>query len=283
MIARRPAPEPTSKLALWSRRTAFFSIAVMLLAIIVTRAGFFEIGPALASLSAALSLAALSILLAFAAFVIIWRNGNPGFGIALGGLVIGMAMLAYPAYLGVRSHRLPPIADITTDILDPPRFEAISRLRPRDSNPVAYAGLTAAELQQSAYPDIEPLFVSVSPQEAYEAALEVINKRKWRVVDARAPQAGRRDGRIEAVARTLIFGFRDDVVVRIRPAPDGARIDFRSASRYGRNDFGANAGRIRALSEAIDDTAGAETPKKPVQKTAKGAPAQRGSQAPAKR
>ncbi len=76
-----------------------------------------------------------------------------------------------------------------------------------------------------------------------------INKRRWRVVDARAPQAGRREGRIEAVARTPIMGFRDDVVVRVRPEPDGARIDARSSSRYGTFDFGTNAARIRSLDE----------------------------------
>src|SRR5207253_1520508 len=67
--------------------------------------------------------------------------------------------------------------------------------------------------------------------------------------------------RIEAVARTPIMGFRDDIVVRIRPAEDGARVDIRSASRYGRHDFGANASRVRSLSEDVDDIAGAEKPK----------------------
>ena len=76
---------------------------------------------------------------------------------------------------------------------------------------------------------------------------QVITKRKWRIVDARAPLAGRRDGRIEAVARTPILGFRDDVVVRVRSDPDGARIDIRSTSRYGRHDFGTNASRVVAL------------------------------------
>ena len=78
-------------------------------------------------------------------------------------------------------------------------------------------------------------------------------KRKWRIVDDRPPQPPRRDGRIEAVARTPIMGFRDDVVVRVRRDDDGARIDVRSASRYGRHDFGTNAARIRSLLEDIDD------------------------------
>ena len=44
----------------------------------------------------------------------------------------------------------------------------------------------------------------------------MITKRNWRIVDRAPPQPPRRDGRIEAVARTPIMGFRDDVVVRVR-------------------------------------------------------------------
>ena len=67
--------------------------------------------------------------------------------------------------------------------------------------------------------------------------------------------AGRRDGQIEAIARTPILGFREDIVVRVRGSADGARIDVRSASRYGRHDLGSNAARVRSLLEDIDDTA----------------------------
>ena len=114
-----------------------------------------------------------------------------------------------------------------------------------------------------AYPDIGPLTVNATPQATYDAAYAVINKRKWRIVDARAPQAARREGRIEAVARTPIMGFRDDVVVRIRTDGDGARIDIRSSSRYGSFDFGANAARIRSLMNEIDDTIAQQKPARP--------------------
>jgi len=81
---------------------------------------------------------------------------------------------------------------------------------------------------------------------------------------------GRRDGRIEAVARTPILGFRDDVVVRVRSDPEGARIDIRSTSRYGRHDFGTNAARIVSLSSAIDDAVDDATPDKPAEPLKKG-------------
>jgi uncharacterized protein (DUF1499 family) len=258
---RRVAEEPVSKLAMWSRRLALFAVAVVLLVIVIVNLGFLDPLPAIATLAGSLFFALVAMVLAFGALVVIWRQGLRGLGLAVAALGIGLAMLAYPAYLGVLFYRLPAVNDITTDPIDPPRFEAISRLRPRGANPIAYAGAAATKLQRGAYPDIEPLIVSVPPLEAYDAALAVITKRKWRIVDVRPPQTGRREGRIEAVARTPLMGFRDDIVVRVRAAEDGARIDMRSASRYGTHDFGANASRLRSLSSDIDDVAGAEKAK----------------------
>src|SRR4029077_21298880 len=84
------------------------------------------------------------------------------------------------------------------------RCEVMARLRPRDAPPVTYAGLYAAEQQRASYSDIEPDLTDSSPVEAYEAALKVITKRKWAIVDARPPQgAGSRDGHIEAIAPTM--------------------------------------------------------------------------------
>jgi uncharacterized protein (DUF1499 family) len=262
MIVRTRLPEePLSRLAAWSRRVAVFSIPVVLLAIAIVRSGLLELVPALATFGGALALAAVAILLALAALIVIWREGLRGTGHALLALVIGIGILAYPSYIASRAYRLPAINDVTTDPIDPPRFEAIARLRSRESNPITYAGLRAAELQRAAYPDIEPLVLNVAPHEAYDTALAVITRRKWRIVDARPPQAGRRDGLIEAVARTPIMGFRDDIVVRVRPAQEGARVDVRSASRYGRSDLGANASRIRALIDDIDDATSTEEEK----------------------
>ena len=287
MARRRITEQPPSRLAIWSRRFALFSLAATFIAIIVVRSGALEIVPALSTLGGALALAMLAIVLAFGAAVSIWKDGVGGIGEAVTGLLIGLVLIAYPLYVGVKAYKLPAIYDITTDPIDPPRFDAIARLRPRDANPVTYAGLYTAEQQRTAYSDIEPDMTSVSPQEAYDAAMKVITKRKWHVVDARPPQGtAPRDGLIEAIARTPILGFRDDVAVRVRATHEGARIDVRSASRYGRHDLGANAARVRALIEDIDDVLAtpakgekpekqAPVPKAPPQPAAKGASAKR--------
>ncbi len=43
------------------------------------------------------------------------------------------------------------------------------------------------------------------------------------------------------------FGFRDDIVVRIRPQGTGSRVDIRSKSRIGEADLGGNVDRVRAF------------------------------------
>ncbi|RAI44274.1 DUF1499 domain-containing protein [Rhodoplanes roseus] len=268
MARRRLAEEPLSRFAVWSRRLGLFSLAVVLLAIVIARASLLDALPVLVTFGAGLVLAVLGIVVAFIAFGVIWHTGARGFGHAVSGLAIGLALIAYPSYLGYKATKLPMISDITTDAIDPPRFEAIARLRTRQANPVLYAGLYTAERQRSAYPDIEPLMVNVTPEAAYEAAMTLVTKRKWRVVNARQPQAGRRDGFIEAVALTPIMAFRDDIAIRIKAVGTGSRIDMRSSSRYGRLDFGVNANRIRSLLEDIDDLTSVVKPERPAPKPA---------------
>lgn len=254
MPRRRLSDDPKSKLAIWARRLALFSIVATLIAIIIVRADLLEVTPGLWTLGGALTFAALAILLALLSFITIWQQGLAGTGYSVLALIIGGAILGYPAYLGYKAYKLPRISDITTDFLDPPSFDAIRRLRSRATNPVQYAGLYAAEQQREAYPDVSTLELTVSPKVAYDHALALVNKRRWLVMDTREPIAGRRDGRIEAVARTPIMGFRDDLVIRIRGTEEDSRVDMRSSSRYIVHDLGDNAARIRTFFEGLEDS-----------------------------
>ncbi|GLR86457.1 DUF1499 domain-containing protein [Bradyrhizobium iriomotense] len=254
MARRFSAPyqsEPVSGLASWARNLAVFAVVAVLVSIIIVRFGFLEIKPALATFFGGLAIAGLSILFGLAGFAAIWQNGSRGMARILFAFVINALILAYPAYLAFQYRKLPAIHDITTDPIDPPRFEALARLRTGDgANPAVYAGLYSAEQQRHFYPDIEPIELEISVDRAYALSLQIANKRKWLIIDERPPQPPRRIGRIEAVARTPIMGFREDVSIRIVPDGDDSRVDIRSASRYFESDLGSNAARV---SKFIDD------------------------------
>lgn len=250
--------EPVSALASWSRRLAVFSLVATIVSIVIVRFGFLDFKPALTTFFGALACAGLSILVGLGAFAAIWQNGSRGMSRILLAFLIDAAILAYPAYLAFKYRTLPVIHDITTDPIDPPKFEALARLRTGDgANPAVYAGLYSAEQQRIAYPDIEPVSLDVPVQTAYEMALRIVNRRKWLVIDERPPLPPQRIGRIEAVARTPIMGFREDIAIRITPDGDAAKVDMRSSSRYFEHDLGTNAARIlkfaEDLNEAVDN------------------------------
>ncbi len=268
--------EPISALASWARRLAVFAAVTAIVSVFIVRFGFLEVRPALATFFGALACAGVSILVSFAAFAAIWHNGSRGMGRILVALLINALVLAYPAYLGYKYYQSPALYDITTDPIDPPRFDALARLRASEgTNTAVYAGLYSAEQQRTAYPHIEPVRLDVPVQRAYDATLHFVTRRKWRIVDARPPQPPRREGHIEAVARTPVMGFREDVAIRVLPDGTGSRVDIRSSSRYFESDLGSNAARIASLIEDLngiaDDNVAPKRPPAPAKVQAKGA------------
>lgn len=170
-------------------------------------------------------------------------RGRRGWVLAVIGIALGALSFGVPGHWSRIAKRVPMIHDITTDTQDPPRFVAILPLRKDASNSAEYGGPEIAGKQREAYPDIRPLEVGFPPARAYERALAAARRMGWQVVHASAP-----DGRIEAVATTRWFGFKDDIVIRIAArAEGGSRVDIRSASRVGMSDLGTNAHRIRTF------------------------------------
>lgn len=167
-------------------------------------------------------------------------------GILLGALAVVVALGLYWLYIGLQ---LPPIHDISTDTDNPPPLVAVLALRGPNANPAEYGGEAIAKQQHKAYPEIKPVLLASSRDQAYERALAAAKQMGWEIVDANAAE-----GRIEATARTFWMGFKDDVVVRITVAPGGSRVDARSASRIGRHDFGANAKRLTAYLDRLRNT-----------------------------
>ncbi|MBR0787726.1 DUF1499 domain-containing protein [Bradyrhizobium manausense] len=270
MARRFSAPyqsEPVSGLATWARNLAVFAVVAVVVSVIIVRFDFLEMKPALATFFGGLAIAGLSILFGLAGFAAIWQNGSRGMARILLAFLIDGAILAYPAYQALLYRKLPHIYDITTDPIDPPRFDALSRLRTGDgTNTAVYAGLYSAEQQRQFYPDIEPIELEIPVDRAYAIARQLVIKRKWTVIDEREPQPPRRMGRIEAVARTPIMGFREDISIRVVPDGDDSRVDIRSASRYFDSDLGSNAARVTKFIDDLNTAADADA-LKPVKKT----------------
>jgi uncharacterized protein (DUF1499 family) len=160
--------------------------------------------------------------------------------------VIGIGGAYLPWHMLQNARALPSINDITTDPDDAPAFVAIVPLRADAPVPTAYAGSETGAKQRNAYPDIRPIDLALPPAAAFARALDAAKGFGWEIVAADAAS-----GRIEATATTPWFGFRDDVVIRVRPTAGGSRIDVRSLSRVGKSDLGANAARIRAYAAKL--------------------------------
>ena len=155
-------------------------------------------------------------------------------------LLLGAAAAAPPIAMLQLAKSFPYIHDVTTDTDDPPTYEALAGTRDAAPNKSAYEGAKVAAEQKGAYPDIQPLVLPLAPPQAFERAMDAARAEGW---DIAASEAAK--GRIEATATTPWFGFKDDIVVRVRGENAGSRIDVRSASRVGLSDLGANAKRVR--------------------------------------
>lgn len=167
------------------------------------------------------------------------------------GLAIAGVTAWIPYYLRTTANAVPPIHDISTDLSNPPQFVRVATVRKPDDHPVAYDGPSVGEQQRKAYPDLVPLVLKAPREKVFAAAQGALASMGLELVEADAAQ-----GRIEATATSLLFGFKDDVVVRIADEFNGTKVDVRSKSRVGRNDFGVNAKRIRALQAKLKAAVG---------------------------
>lgn len=236
---------PRTKFAIWSRRLALSSAALILVALVLHRLGRVEtplgIGLVLTGFVGAL----IALLSGIVASVVIWRDGVPGAWSAAVGIAISLAIFAWPASIVPFYLRTAPLSDVTTDTEHPPEYATLARDRAKAANSVIYRGGALADLQEQYYPEIKPMILDRPAEEVFDAVGEAVRRLKWRVVAEEAPQEDGTAGHVEAEDRTLILGFIDDVIVRVESDGGTTRVDVRSLSRYGLHDFGRNASRIK--------------------------------------
>ena len=178
---------------------------------------------------------------------ILFKRKTVTLGSTIMALLLSTIAIAIPLSMLNKGKSVPPIHDISTDLVNPPEFVAIAPLRADAPNPVEYAGVEVATQQRAAYPELQTLNYPQSKSELVEATKQVIDHLGWQLVNIDADQ-----GIIEATDRTMWFGFKDDVIVRITDNGSKRLVDIRSKSRVGGSDLGKNAERIHDFTEELD-------------------------------
>ncbi len=211
------------------------------------RFGWWGLGPAFTLLRSSAELGLGAGAVAVVAIVVGGaQRSRRRLGLGILALVIALAAFGIPWRMQAQARRVPPIHDVTTDPEDPPAFVAVVARRSGARNPVEYAGPAVAVQQRRAFPDLVPLDLATPPERVFPAAEAAARGLGWEIVAA-VPA----EGRLEATATTPWFGFKDDVVVRVRGRGPGSRVDVRSLSRVGVGDLGINAARVRAFLDRL--------------------------------
>jgi uncharacterized protein (DUF1499 family) len=195
----------------------------------------------------------IALVIALVSLVRIWFGGQSGAAQDFGAITLALIGLAVPTFFLAKAVMLPPLIDVQTNPADPLQFTVVKEQRPRDANPLNPPNAETAAMQAKAYSDIGPMYLERSAPEVFAIVSEAVNRLGWNVVLNEAPgESG--VGRIEATDHTMIMAFTDDIVIRVRGDDTHAIIDMRSASRYGKSDFGTNADRIRKFYDEVNTT-----------------------------
>lgn len=233
-----------SKLADWGYRLSVVSAHLVVFTVILHR---------YASQSTAVSLNLLQIgfIGAFAALVIsliagvqIWNRLLSGFGRAIFGIFLSLAVLAWPLAQLPIYFTTPQNYDVSTDLNFAPQFKALKKYREFGSNALNF-------IERFPFADdVRPLRILKSGQDSFDMVRQLVLKRKWEVISSKPPSTKFSESIIEAVDRTLILAAPEDIIIRIRTRGDQSILDMRSQSRYGSFDLGRNQTRIL---EFLDD------------------------------
>lgn len=235
----------------WCRAFACFAAVLAMLAALAHRFGLLETIDFLNVLPLVVVLAVLALAFGAFGFRRVWVYGDRSaselvFGIALAVLVL--LPLAFAAYQGLTQ---PALYDVSTDTIDPPRFERAAALRSLGMNPVRPISRRAAELQAAAYPEVAGRRYAIPAERVRAAVLSLIERHGWTLL-ADPGELDSPEVTIEALAHTFWLGFPCDVGIRITDEGNTTFVDMRSASRFGARDLGDNAARVVEFLAALD-------------------------------
>ncbi|HEY9157028.1 DUF1499 domain-containing protein [Candidatus Binatus sp.] len=232
---------------------AFFDalLAIALIAAGIVGAHFYLFAPFMGFQLFALGFL-LSIMGALVGFVAVFITRKPQLRAGHNRALVGTAvclLIALPLIVTVvRSLKYPAINDITTDFDNPPEFVFAQKLQHEPNRDMKYNKAKYAIKQRAGYGLIGPIKERLEPSAEFARVTEVAHGvPTWKITYSDAAK-----NTLEVVATSRLFHFQDDVVIQIRPTPDGVSlIEMRSKSRDGIGDFGVNAKRIRRFFDRV--------------------------------
>jgi uncharacterized protein (DUF1499 family) len=243
----------SAPMSLWTVRLGLFSLALIGVGLLGHRLFSMPTPIALNLFKTAFVGAVLTFLVGGVSLYQIWRRGSRGATTTLIGLTVALGIFAWPLALLSSFRSMPHINDVSTDTQTAPKFVSLAKMRTPGANNPTYAGSSVAKAQTEGYPDIKPFMIDRSADEAFEIVIASLNRTLKMKIIQEEPPKGRygQPGYVEAIDRTPVFGFTDDIVIRVDGDASTARVDVRSASRYGIHDLGRNASRVRKILKEI--------------------------------
>jgi hypothetical protein len=228
------------------------AVLLMLVSPLAFRMGLVGAGVALPAFGASMVLAALALLTGLAAVALTLRAGAAdGIGKPAFSALIGTAALALAGWVALPGWDSPRVHDVTTAPADPPEFVVLRTPHYAGHEHVSYRDYDrrSGNRVSAAYPSLRTRVYDRSLRQVFRAAEQAAREMGWTLASVEPPL-----GRIEAVERSTLFGFIDDIVVRVRLNASGYTVlDVRSASRVPVVDLGRNAARIRRFLAAVDE------------------------------
>ncbi|MEQ8298272.1 MAG: DUF1499 domain-containing protein [Nitratireductor sp.] len=236
----------------WSARLASFALVLFLTAALAHRYLALETVAFLWVLGLVGLLALVALGAAVSGLLALWEHGGNGAGRLIFAIILAGLTLA-PFGVGLwRMIEYPRLADIATDLVEPPRFRAAAILRDPRANAIGPINGIQAALIEDTYPQVDGRRYPLAPDRVLETIQALMARRGWAIIERRGNWQQDREVTIEALAGSYLLLLPADVAVRITDEGETTFVDMRSASHFGAHDLGDNALRIMRFLADLD-------------------------------
>ena len=235
----------TSRWAIWARRFGSFGLPLMVIPVWMHRNQMLTSENFQIILAVAIGSALLAVVFGLGAYIRLWQTGDRGWGRATAGLFLGLLCLSPLAYGANLALRYPTTADVATEATSPLRL----MVKPPTVSPTP---APSREVILAAFPNALSRTYQLDTGQVFELVEELVASRGWETRVRRVPGSAGREGQINALAMTF-FGWRDEIVVRVRRSVEGSETAMRSTSLVGVHDLGRNGTRIESFLLELDE------------------------------